>query len=86
MSISVLSHIAHIDRCLFPNDFMKELILLGMGRIDAYSFSKYDSIVKAYQASLCGSDKSNTLILDQYVSNWIDEFKRVDPRISEVKL
>ena len=82
--MSILSGLTHLERCLFPLDFEKELRKLGMDKFDAKELSKMvekgKGIVEIYQyAEGCREPYATDLtkILDKYVNNWMKEFKHL---------
>ena len=82
--MSILSGLAHLERCMFPKDFEKELKSLGMDKFDAKEFAKMvekdKGIVEIYQyAQSCKEPYATNLtkIIDKYVDNWMQEFKHL---------
>lgn len=83
--MSILSGLTHIERCLFPGDFKKELKKLGMDNFDAQYFSDMvkngKSIVECYQYAETCNEPYRTYfckILNKYVDDWMMQFKHLE--------
>lgn len=81
MNTSILSGIAHINRCLFRDDFKEELIDLGLEKDLSEELAKGvlegKGIVDIYQSALLFNEPYKTKItdtLDIYVQNWAKEY------------
>lgn len=77
-----LDKLAWLSRCLFPTDFRKELIEMGVDEDDAIMLSmlvntrdnRGRNILEIYQESLaCVEPEKYTKIIDDYCEWWLKE-------------
>lgn len=81
--MSLLAGFAHLNRCLFQNDFRDKLIEMGMDEdnaqflVSGMSENKGEGIVKIYQRVLQSIEPHQTemtTILDRYVEDFAKKY------------
>ena len=78
-----LEFLCWVNRCLFPDDFEKELVKLGMGKIEAflmvdpYRHGKNLCIVEFYQEWCLGKDDTTKHIIDVWLEKYAATYRRL---------
>lgn len=82
MTTYTLEELAWLSRCLFPGDFKKELLAMGIDKDDSRMLSEMintregrgKNILELYQESLaCVDPDYYTKIIDDYCKKWLDK-------------
>lgn len=84
-----LADLARLSRCLFPGDFLRELVEMGLSRADALDLSRMlrpggkegrtRNILELYQECLASTDSTYADAIENYCQWWLRKHTPAKP-------